>query len=353
MQLKNYNVYFFFAILIGITVLAYFVMQPFLVPFLIAAIMAHLFSSVYKWFLKITGKKRGISSALTCLMIALIILIPITFISSLVVKEMQNIITNLVQSDVSTENIFSKSIDSLSNSPLRKFVDIERIISPDAIASAANSFSQTALIILQGTYQSVAHIMFVIFATFFSLFYLFIDGERLVKRIMKLSPLKDSYENILITKFNSIVRATIKGTILIAMMQGFLGGILFAAAGVSSPILLGLLMMLASVIPAIGAGLVWLPVGIFMLLSGNVVSGVEIILFGALVISTLDNFVRPKLVGQDTEMHPLLILFSTLGGITLFGLAGFIVGPIVASLFVSLWEIYYLEFKNQLKEFNS
>lgn len=352
MQLKNYNVYFFFVVLIGITVLAYFVMQPFLVPFLIAAIMAHLFSSMYKWLLKITGKKRGISSALICLVIALIILIPIFFISSLVVQEIQNTITNLVQSDVSTENIFSKSINSLSNSPLRKFVNVEKIISPDAITSAANSFSQTTLMVLQGTYQGVAHIAFVIFATFFSLFYLFIDGEKLVKKIMKLSPLKDSYENILIIKFNSIVRATIKGTILIAMMQGFLGGILFAATGVSSPILLGLLMMLASVIPAIGAGLVWLPVGIFMMLSGNVAAGVEIILFGALVISMLDNFIRPKLVGQDTEMHPLLILFSTLGGITLFGIAGFIVGPIVASLFVSLWEIYYLEFKSQLKEFN-
>ncbi|MDO8240463.1 MAG: AI-2E family transporter [Candidatus Moranbacteria bacterium] len=352
MQLKNYNVYFFFVILIGITILAYFILKPFLVPFLIAGILAHLFAFLYKMFLKITRQSKVWSSLLTCLVIAMIILTPIVFVSSLVVSEVQNIIDYSSQNSVSVESVANNVSHNLSALPFAKFIAIENIVSQETIASAVQSFSQNALSILQSTYQGIVSMVLVTFVMFFSLFYLLIDGNKFIKKIMQLSPLRDSYENILIEKFNSITRATIKGTILIAIMQGFLGGVLFAVTGVSAPILLALLMTLSSVIPAIGAGLVWLPVGLFMLLSGNVMSGMIIILFGALVISTLDNFVRPKLVGKDTEMHPLLILFSTLGGIAIFGLAGFIVGPVIMSLFVTLWDIYYMEFRTQLKEFN-
>jgi predicted PurR-regulated permease PerM len=181
---------------------------------------------------------------------------------------------------------------------------------------------------------------------------LFIDGEKLVKKIMQLSPLQDKYESILIDKFNSITRATIKGTTLIAIVQGFLGALLFAATGVASPVLFGILMTLSSVVPSIGSGLVWLPIGLIMLFLGHTMKGVIIILIGALIISTVDNILRPKLVGRDTQMHPLLILFSTLGGIAFFGISGFIVGPIVISLFVALWNIYSLEFKTQLEQYN-
>jgi len=250
------------------------------------------------------------------------------------------------------ERVIDGTINNIASLPFLQFVSIDKFINQDVIINAVKSFSQNTLGILQGAYQSVARIILVTFMMFFSLFYLLIDGKKLIKKIMQLSPLRDSYENILIEKFNSISRATIKGTILIAIIQGFMGGILFSMTGVSSPVLLGLLMTLSSVIPAIGAGLVWLPVGIIMMLLGDVTAGLIIILVGALLISTLDNFVRPKLVGNDTEMHPLLILFSTLGGISLFGLAGFIAGPIIMSLFVTLWDIYYMEFRNQLKEFN-
>lgn len=352
MQLKNYNVYFFFTLLIGITVLSYFVVKPFLVSFLIAAILAHLFGFIYEMFLKLTRKSKGTSAMLTCLIIALIILIPIISISSLVVNEILNIVDYFSQSSLSVENIAGNAVSSLSTLPFVKIIGIEKIVNQEMILGAVTSFSQNTLSILQGVYQGMASIILVTFMMFFALFYLLIDGKKFLKKIMQLSPLKNSYENILIEKFNSIARATIKGTILIAIIQGFMSGVLFMATGVSSPILLGLLTALVSVIPAIGSGLVWLPVGIIMMLSGHLTSGLIILLVGILIISTFDNFVRPKLVGNDTEMHPLLILFSTLGGIALFGLAGFIVGPIIMSLFVTLWDIYYMEFRSQLKEFN-
>jgi len=352
MQLKNYNVYFFFVVLIGITFLAYFILKPFLVPFLIAAILAHLFGFIYRAFIKITGKRKVISSILTCLIIALIILIPVIFISTLVVQEVQSMIVYFSDNSNPIMDIISKTKSNLAALPLARFINAEKLINEDAIINAVKNISQNALFILQSTYQGVAHIMFVTFATFFSLFYLFMDGEKLIKRIMKLSPLKDSYENILIERFNSIVRATIKGSSLLAIIQGFLGGAVFLVTGVASPILLGILMTITSVIPPIGSALVWLPVGIVMILLGHTMQGIIILIFGGLVISSLDNILRPKLVGKDTEMHPLMIIFSTLGGLALFGISGFIVGPVVMSLFVALWDIYYLEFRGQLKEFN-
>ena len=351
MQLKNYNVYFFFFILIGISVMAYFILKPFLVPFILAAILAHLFYFIYKAVLKLV-KIKSISAAITCSVVALLILIPIIFIASLVVSEVQNIIVHFSQNMGSIQSFTNGLKQDLSAIPLIKFIGVERFINENTILDAAKTFSQNALLILQSTYNEVANIIFVLFIMFFSLFYLLMDGEKLVKKIMQLSPIKDSYENNLIDKFNSITRATIKGTILIAILQGLIGSVLFAATGVSSPIILGLVMTVTSVIPAVGSGLVWVPVGLVMLLFGHITAGIIILVVGMLVISTVDNLIKPKFVGHDTQMHPLMILFATLGGIALFGISGFLVGPIIMSLFVALWDIYYLEFKGQLKAFN-
>jgi len=351
MQLKNYNVYFFFVILIGITVVAYFIMKPFLMSLLIAAVLAHLFSPVYETFLKFF-KGKGISSALVCVLVALIVMVPIFVILSLVISEIQNSINNFNTNPeairISIENFSGR----LATFPIFNLFSLEEIINQTSIISAAKSFSQNALFILQGAYQGIAHFVFVVFIVFFSFFYLLIDGKKLIKKLMQISPLQDKYESMLIDKFNSITRATIKGTIVIGALQGLIGSILFLVTGVMSPIFFGIMMTITSVIPPIGSGLIWIPIGIVMILLGHVTEGVAILLVGALVIGSIDNFIRPKVVGRDTQMHPLMILFSTLGGIALFGISGFIIGPILMSLFVALWDIYALEFRAQLDKYN-
>jgi len=352
MQIKNYNVYFFVIILIGITTLAFLVLQPFMIPFIIAAVLANLFSFMYEAFLKVTLKNKIMSSALTCLVIALIIIVPVFFISFLVIDEAQNTMIRFSQDVDPGKGVADKIIGSLSSLPIIKTLGAENIISERTIVDAIRGLSQNALLIFQGAYSGAVHLAFVIFIMFFSIFYLFIDGKDFIKKIIKISPLRDKYEQILIDKFTSISRATLKGTSLVAILQGTMGGVLFWATGVYSPVLLGILMTLSSIIPSIGSGLVWLPVGIIMILSGNVAAGVAILLVGALLISTIDNIIKPRLVGRDTQIHPLLILLSTLGGIALFGITGFIIGPIVIALFISLWEIYSIEFREQLKEFN-
>jgi predicted PurR-regulated permease PerM len=352
MELKNYDVYFFFAVLIGISCLVFFILQPFIIPFIIAVILTHLFNPTYEAFLRVTGKRKGISSALTCLCVALVILIPVIFVFILVINEAQGMLVYFSKDNLTGKALADNMKSVLLHVPILNNFNLDGFINENLIINAAKSVSQNALTIFQGAYQGFAHLIFVIFIMFFSLFYLFIEGGNLIKKIMNLTPLKNNYEDVLIDKFNSISRATLKGTSLIAIIQGTLGGLLFWATGVSSPAFFGILMTVTSVIPSVGSGLIWLPVGIIMIILGKVNAGIIILLAGGLIISSIDNFIKPRLVGRDTQLHPLLVLFSTLGGISLFGIVGFIVGPIIMSLFVALWEIYSLEFKHQLKKFN-
>jgi predicted PurR-regulated permease PerM len=341
----SYNKYFFFAILIGLTLLAFFIVKPFLIPFIFALILVHLFNPVYNFLLRKT-KNKPVSSLLTCLLIALIIIIPIVLITALVVGEVQSAIGNLTGNPESLNKTLS-FINNLSAHPVFQTLDLGKIINQESILSALKSISQVFMFILQGAYTGILHFIFVMFILFFSLYYIFIDGKKLIEKLMKLIPLKDKYDRMLLSDVNSMIRATIKGTMLMAIFQGIIGSVLFWATGVASPVFFGLLMAVFSVIPAVGSGLVWLPVGAAMILFGHLTAGFIILLAGVFVIGSMDNFLRPKLIGNDAQMHPLLILFSTLGGIAFFGISGFIIGPIIVSLLVVLWDIYVLDFKIQ------
>jgi len=194
--------------------------------------------------------------------------------------------------------------------------------------------------------------LFMTFVMFFSLYYFFKDSDKLLKKFMALSPLKDSQEKLLVTKFVTISRATLKGTLVIAIIQGVLMGILFASTGVSSATLWALITVILSLVPLLGTILVWAPVGAFMLLTGSIWQGVVIIVFGGIVVSNVDNLLRPKLVGGEASLHPLLVFLSTLGGIAFFGIVGFLLGPVIIVLLLTLLDIYQIEFKKNLKVFN-
>ncbi len=341
----NFNTYFFFVVLIGLTVLAFFIMKPFLIPFLFALILVHLFNPVYHFLLKKT-KARWLSSLMTCLLIALIIIIPVLVLLALVASEVQSAIANFSVNPELSKRVIN-IVHNLSSLSVFKSLDLGKIANQDSILSALKSFSQGFLFLLQGTYTGILRFMFVMLIMFFSLFYMFIDGKKLVDKIIRLIPLKNKYDNLLLDDIDSMIRATLRGTMLMAVFEGILGGILFWATGVASPVLFGILMAIFSVIPPMGSGVVWLPVGIAMIFFGHPTEGIIILSTGALVISTMDIVLRPKLIGKNTQMHPLLILFSTLGGIAFFGISGFIIGPIIMSLLVVLWDIYVLDFKAQ------
>ena len=152
----------------------------------------------------------------------------------------------------------------------------------------------------------------------------------------------------MLAKFTSVTRATLKGSLLIGLLQGTLAGIAFAVAGIHNAVFWGTVMAVLSVIPNVGAALVWIPAVVILILQGDPVTGIGLALFCGLVVGSLDNVLRPILVGKDTKMHELMIFFSTLGGILMFGLAGIFIGPVIASLFITIWEMYGVEFADVL-----
>jgi predicted PurR-regulated permease PerM len=178
------------------------------------------------------------------------------------------------------------------------------------------------------------------FIMLYLLFFLLRDGAMLAGRIKSALPLSRKYKQRLFTNFTTVIRATVKGNVLVALAQGALGGLAFWFLGVQAAVLWGVLMAFLSLLPAIGAALVWAPVAVYFLATGAVWQGVALIAWGTIVIGLVDNFLRPLLVGKDTKMPDYVVLLSTVGGMALFGLSGFVIGPVVAALFIACWDLF-------------
>jgi predicted PurR-regulated permease PerM len=193
-----------------------------------------------------------------------------------------------------------------------------------------------------------AQFIFLLFIFLYTMFFFLVDGKYILKRILHYLPLKPEDIDRMLDKFTSVTRATLKGIAVIGMMQGALVGAAFAVVEFPSAIFWGTVAAVLSMVPGIGTAIVWLPGVIILGMNGHYGKAVGLLLFCILVVGSADNFLRPRLVGKDTRMHELLILFGTLGGIIMFGVAGIIIGPIVAALVVTVWEIYGVAFQDEL-----
>ena len=171
------------------------------------------------------------------------------------------------------------------------------------------------------------------------LFYLLRDGDNLLARMKSAVPLGGEQKTLLLDRITLVVRATVKGGITVAAVQGMLGGVAFWLLGIPAPLLWALVMAFLSLLPAIGAAIVWAPVALYLLATGSIWQGLFLIGYGVVVIGLVDNLLRPFLVGQSTKLPDYIVLISTLGGIEVFGLQGFVIGPLIAAIFMVSWEI--------------
>ena len=178
-----------------------------------------------------------------------------------------------------------------------------------------------------------------LFIMLYLLFFLLRDGSQLSQRIRSALPLPDELQRNLFAKFTNVIRATIKGSVVVAIVQGALGGLIFWFLGINAAVLWAVVMAFLSLLPAVGTGIVWLPVAVYLLATGATWDGVILIAYGVLVIGLVDNFLRPILVGKDTQMPDYVVLISTLGGIVVFGLNGFVIGPVIAAMFIAVWSV--------------
>lgn len=352
MRIPNLNTLFFFIVFFATGTVAFFVMEPFLTSTLVAAVLATLFYGRYQFFLRLFGGRRSVSAACVLLLVAFVIIIPITLLVSLVVGEATSALAAFSAGNHSMNEVTETLEAWISRfPPLREYFNIQNIRAAD-IAGSVFGGSSVIVSFLQTIYGSVAGFALWIFALFFTLFYFLVDGGRAIRFLKRMSPLSDTDDEELMRDFVSMSRAVIKGSLAIAIVQGVVGGIGMAVVGISSPAIWGAVMGVFSLIPAIGSGIVWFPVGVWLLFSGDVWQGIFLLSFGVGIISTIDNVLRPKLVGRDTQIHPLLVFFSTLGGIALFGIIGLLIGPITVSFFLALVRIYGREFKTDLDAYN-
>ncbi|MFM4705574.1 AI-2E family transporter [Aeromonas bivalvium] len=284
--------------------------------------------------------KNG-ASLLTLLLCVVVLIVPVLFLGWSFMKE----INGLYQTMQAGKINFGEYLDTIKTS----FPALHDIMSSlgidygevrnhltNAVVFITRYIAQHAFSVGQGAFSLILDICIMLYVAFFMIR----DGQHLVEKIIHALPLGNRRERLMLAKFSEVARATMKGNFAVAILQGLLGGIIFAVLGIQGPIIWGVVMTLLSMIPVVGAGLIWGPVAVYLFASGNLVDAVILTLFGALVIGLVDNILRPILVGRDTKMPDYLILLSTLGGIIVFGINGFVLGPIIAALFTTTWLIF-------------
>ena len=318
----------------------------FFAPICWAAVFAIVFLPLYQKMLK-KLRYKGLTSAIMCLLIIVLIIGPFAYLFIALVEEGAKAVAKInalhdsgqLDSYLNFELPWVKTVAE----QLSAYVDVSQFNLNNLVKQAADNvgkflFSQTGWVISNGT-----KFVFYFGLMIFTMYYFFKDGEELVKVVKTLVPLPRDQVNRIFRQLRDVIYATMYGGVVVALLQGLLGGILFAIFGIPSPVFWGGVMALLSIIPFVGAFVVYIPAGIILIFSGSVVQGVLVITIGTLIVSQVDNVVRPFLVSGKTELHPLLLFFSMLGGIALFGLLGLVLGPLIAAVFITLLQILELK----------
>ncbi|HJE28798.1 MAG TPA: AI-2E family transporter [Pseudomonas nitrititolerans] len=333
----------FLALLLVVSVAFGWILLPFYGAVFWAVILAIIFAPIQRRLLARLNARWNLAALATLFICLLVAVLPVILIAGVLVQEGTTLYKQIESGEIDIDSFVSHAKELLPASwqaQMQRFGlgDMDQI--RERLASSALQGSQflatKAFSFGQGTFQ----FMLSFFLMLYLLFFLLRDGRELVARIRKAVPLSDNQKRRLFSKFTRVVRATVKGNIVVAATQGALGGIIFAILGIPSAVLCGVLMAFLSLLPAVGAGVIWTPVAIYFLMKGLIVQGVILILYGVLVIGLVDNILRPILVGKDTKMPDYVVLISTLGGLSLFGLNGFVIGPLIAALFISAWGLF-------------
>lgn len=334
---------FFILLLVAVSLAFGWVLLPFYGAVFWAVVLTILFMPVQRRMLKLCSQRRNLATLCTTLICLLIAVLPVIITAGLLVREGSGVYERLESGELNFEaqvDLFKDALPAAVQSQLERLGLDDwsglRARFSGAAMQGSQFIATQAFSIGQGTFSFVLSF----FVMLYLLFFLLRDGAKLLLQIRKAIPLGESKKRRLFNKFTRVVRATVKGNLVVALIQGCLGGMIFAVLGIPSAILWGVLMVLLSLLPAVGAGLVWAPVALYFLLAGATAKGLVLIAFGVLVIGLVDNVLRPILVGRDTKMPDYLVLISTLGGLVLFGLNGFVIGPLIAALFVSTWTIF-------------
>jgi len=331
-----------FLILLGvITLLFAMILRPFWSAIFWAVVVTVLFAPMQSSMLRRLHERRSLAALITLLTLSVIVIIPVLALLSAFIQQGASFYSLIESREIEPAQFIDQIVSAIPFLPglmERAGVDTESIRA--YLASSATGISeiiaQQALSIGRNTVNFTLHLAMMLYLTYF----LLRDGDRLVALMTAAVPLSENRKQLLFHKFVEVTRATVKGNLLVAIVQGALGGIIFWLLDIPAPILWAVVMAFLSLIPAVGAALVWVPVALYLYATGAALDASILVAYGAIIIGLADNILRPILVGRDTKLPDYIVLFSTMGGIALLGINGFVIGPLIAAVFLAFWNIF-------------
>tara|TARA_R110002072_G_scaffold269868_2_gene429396 strand:+ start:132606 stop:133646 length:1041 start_codon:yes stop_codon:yes gene_type:complete len=335
----------FLAILSIITLLFLLILQPFWSAIFWACVMSLLFNPLQRRLVILFGGRQSLAALTTLLAGLVLVIIPVIAIVFGFISEGVQFYQSIESSEINPATFLERignAVPILPELLQRLGIDTSNLRSylSDSAINLSRLLSQEALGFGRNTISFTLSLALMLYLTFF----LLRDGESLVNWMRNAVPLSEERRQLLFNKFAEVSRATVKGNLLVAIVQGALGGFIFWMLDLTAPLLWAVVMAFLSLVPAVGASLVWIPVAIYMYATGDWVNASILVAYGAVIIGLADNVLRPILVGRDTKLPDYMVLFSTLGGISLLGINGFVIGPLIAALFLSFWTIFSKEF---------
>jgi predicted PurR-regulated permease PerM len=331
---------FFWAVALLVTAAFALVMAPFFAALLWAVIAAIMFDPVNRRLLARMPGRPGGAAGLTLLLIIAMVIVPTILLAAALIQEAAFFYNRIQTGQIDFREMFAQMQAALPDWAaawsrrlgLTDFAAAREMLAR-GVTSSFRTVAGQALLVGQSALGLIAALGVMLYVTFF----LLRDADDIMAKVGRAAPLPAHARDRLVEQFAVVIRATIKGGVAVAIMQGAIGGLIFWALGIQGALLWGVLMGAFSLLPAIGTGLIWVPVALYLLATGALWQGAVLVFCGIFVIGMVDNLLRPMLVGRDTRMPDWLILVSTLGGIELFGFSGIIVGPVIAALFLTIW----------------
>ena len=333
----------FLLLLIVVSLAFGWILFPFYGAAFWAAIVAMLFAPLNRRLYGLFRNSRTFAALATLIIVLILVILPLGLLAGSLLQEAYDLYDSLKAGELDAAGHLQEIFNSLPpwvGTSLNSFglgngAALQSRLS-ESLAKGSQFFATQAFSVGQNAFDFIV----AFFVMTYMLFFFLRDGGSLAKRIGQAVPLHPDKRARLARKLTAVIRATVKGNIVVALVQGGLGGLIFWILGIHAPILWGVLMAFLSLLPAIGAALVWAPTALYLLAIGETWRGLTLIAYGMLVIGLIDNILRPILVGQDTRMPDYVVLIATLGGIAVFGLNGFVIGPLIAAMFIAVWDIF-------------
>jgi predicted PurR-regulated permease PerM len=360
--LHDFARYFFMAAILSVLGLFFWVISPFFNVLIYACLIAVLFSPVHRWFVRRMKMHQSIAAFLSTVLVALVVLTPLALLSMFLVQQAVDAYTLLNDKLLEANFSYLNWDGSIADLPwigewLSTMYDrygLEQVFDDHFdVFQIIQDFGKmvTSFIVAQSgaIVASLGNFVMTVFILLLTMFFFFRDGPSITEFMKTISPLPRRYENEIVRKLREATYSIVMGNFATSLVQGFVGAIGLAIAGVHNVIFWGTLMAFTSLIPYVGASLIWLPVALGLLLQGEPGWALFVCIWGLGIVATVDNFVRPIFIGNRTNLHPLATFLTVLGGIFIFGIHGIVFGPMILSLTVTIMHIYQLEYKEVLK----